>query len=126
MNTASLGQRPKLRPVVWLGNSKDNLMAFPKMARKLMGDQLRLLQYGGMPKNAKPFRGIGSGVIEIALRHDKEAYRTVAAVQMGQKIYVLHVFQKKARHGIATPQQDVELIRQRYREAQERAQYEQS
>jgi phage-related protein len=78
-----------------------------------------------MPKDAKPFKGVGSGVLEIALRYDKEAYRTVLAVQLGKKIYVLHAFQKKSRKGIETPKQDVDLIKQRYKEVQELAKNEQ-
>lgn len=83
------------------------------------------MQYGGMPKDAKPFRGIGSGVIEIAIRHDGEAYRTVVALQLGRNSYVLHAYQKKSKKGIATPKQDVDLIKQRYKEAKELAEDEQ-
>jgi phage-related protein len=63
-------------------------------------------------------------VIEIALRHDAEAYRTVLAVQLGRKIYVLHAFQKKSKKGIATPKHEVDLIKQRYKEARELATHE--
>jgi phage-related protein len=80
---------------------------------KIIGDERQLIQFGGMPKDAKPFKGIGSGVFEIALRHDAEAYRTVLAVQLGERVYVLHAFQKKSKKGIATPKQDVDLIKQR-------------
>jgi phage-related protein len=117
-------EAPVMRPLVWLGNSRRNIREFPPDARRLMGDELQLLQYGGMPKDAKPFRGIGSGVIEIALRHDGEAYRSVVALQLGRTIYVLHAFQKKSKKGIATPKQDVDLIRQRYKEAKELAGHE--
>ncbi len=78
-----------------------------------------LIQCGGMPKDAKAFKGVGSGVIKIALKYDKEAYRCVQAVQLGRTIYILHAFQKKAKKGIATPKQDVDLIKQRYKEAKE-------
>jgi len=114
-----------MRPVVWLGNSRRNIQAFPPDARRIIGGELQLMQYGGMPKDAKPFRGIGSGVIEIAIRHDGEAYRTVVALQLGRNIYVLHAFQKKSKKGIATPKQDVDLIKQRYKEAKELAEDEQ-
>src|SRR5206468_2160023 len=109
----------KMWAVVWLGNTKSNIRAFPEGAQKLIGDELQLIQFGGMPRDAKPFKGIGSGVFEIAIRHDTDAYRTVLAVQFGEKIYVLHAFQKRSRRGIATPKQDVDLIRQRYQEAKE-------
>ena len=114
-----------MRPVVWLGNSRRNIQAFPPDARRIIGGELQLMQYGGMPKDAKPFRGIGSGVIEIAIRHDGEAYRTVVALQFGRNIYVLHAYQKKSKKGIATPKQDVDLIKQRYKEAKELAEDEQ-
>lgn len=112
---------PVLRPVVWMGNSRNSLREFPKGAQKLVGDELQLVQFGGMPKDAKPFRGVGSGVLEIALRYGSDAYRVVVAVQIGRRVYVLHAFQKKSKKGIETPKRDVDLIRQRYREAQELA-----
>ena len=112
---------PVLRPLVWLGNSKKNLRDFPDGAQKLLGDELQLIQFGGMPKDAKPFKGAGSGVLEIALRYASDAYRVVLAVQIGRRIYVLNAFQKKSKKGIETPKRDVELIRKRYAEAQELA-----
>ena len=112
-------ETPVMRPLVWLGNSRRNIQAFPNGAQKLIGDELQLIQFGGMPESAKPFRGVGGGVIEIALRYGGNAYRTVVAVQIGRKIYVLHAFQKKSKRGIATPKQDVDLIRQRYALAKE-------
>ena len=69
-----------------MGNAKRNLQAFPKGAQKLIGDELQLIQFGGMPKDAKPFKGVGSGVLEIALRYVGDAYRTVLAVQLGERI----------------------------------------
>jgi phage-related protein len=114
-------ETPVLRPIVWMGNAKRNLQAFPKGAQKLIGDELQLMQFGGMPRDAKPFKGVGSGVFEIALRYEGDAYRTVLAVQLGERIYVLHAFQKKSKKGIATPKPDVDLIKQRYKEAKELA-----
>jgi phage-related protein len=114
-------ETPVLRPLVWLGNSRRNIQAFPTEAQKIIGFELQLIQFGGMPKDAKPFKGVGSGVFEIALRHATDAYRTVVAVQLGRKIYLLHAFQKKSKKGIATPKQEVDLIKQRYKEAKELA-----
>lgn len=107
-----------------MGNALRNLQAFPRGAQKLIGDELQLIQFGGMPKDAKPFKGVGSGVFEIALRFEGDAYRTVLAVQLGERIYVLHAFQKKSKKGIATPKSDVDLIKQRYKEAKELAEHE--
>ena len=60
------------------------------------------------------------------MRYDKDAYRTVVAVQLGKKLYVLHAFQKKSKRGIETPKRDVELIKQRYKEAKELASHEET
>jgi phage-related protein len=115
------GEPSVLRPVVWLEDSRRNIQAFPLGARKLVGDELQLVQFGGMPKDAKPFHGVGSGVFEIALAYETNAYRTVFAVQLGAKIFVLHAFQKKSKSGIKTPQKDIDLIKRRYKEAKELA-----
>ncbi len=112
---------PVLRPVVWLGNSKKSLRDFPDGAQKLLGDELQLIQFGGMPKDAKPFKGVGRGIFEIALRYASDAYRVVLALQIGSRIYVLNAFQKKSKKGIATRKRDVDLIKKRYTEAQELA-----
>jgi phage-related protein len=43
----------------------------------------------------------------------------LAVVRFTKAVYVLHAFQKKSKAGIATPRRDLELIRQRLREAEE-------
>ena len=106
-------------PVIWMGSSKEDIRDFPDAAQKLLGDELQLIQFGGMPKDAKPFKGVGSGVLEIALRYASDAYRVVLAMQLGKRIYVLHAFQKKSKKGIETPKRDVDLIKKLYAEAQE-------
>jgi phage-related protein len=97
------------------------LQDFPEGAQKLLVDEVQLIQFGGMPKDAKPFKGVGGGVLEIALRYASDAYRVVLAVQIGWRVYVLHAFQKKSKKGIETPKRDVDLIKKRYAEAQELA-----
>jgi len=110
-------KQPVLRLVVWMGNSKDILLGFPKVVRKLMGDELQLMQFGGIPQHAKPYKGLGSGVFEIAQPYETNAYRVVVAVQISEKIYVLHAFQKKSKQGIKTPQAEKDVIRKRYHAA---------
>ena len=50
-------ETPVLRPLVWMGNSKRNLQAFPKGAQKLIGDELQLIQFGGMPQGCQAVQG---------------------------------------------------------------------
>ena len=62
---------------------------------------------------AKPMKGFGSGVFEVALKYRADAYRTVYALQLGDRLWVLHAFQKKAKQGIKTPKKELDLIRER-------------
>lgn len=106
-----------LRPLVWMGDSRKNIRAFPQEVRASVGYALQLVQAGESPLDAKPFKGVGSGVYEIVKRYDTDTYRAVYAVKIAEKIYVLHAFQKKSKKGIKTPQTDVDLIKQRYKDA---------
>ena len=107
------------RPVVWLGDSRKRIKDFPEDVRRSVGSALYDAQKGEKPPSAKPFKGVGSGVFEIALRFDKGAYRVVYAVQLGNAVYVLHAFQKKSKRGIKTSKNDVDLINRRYQQAVE-------
>ncbi|WP_414564627.1 MULTISPECIES: type II toxin-antitoxin system RelE/ParE family toxin [unclassified Anabaena] len=110
-------QEIPLRPLVWIGDSLKNIRSFPEEVRASVGYALQLVQAGETPMDAKPLKGIGSGVYEIVKRYDTDTYRAVYAVKIGEKIYVLHAFQKKSKQGIKTPQVDIDLIKQRYKDA---------
>jgi phage-related protein len=109
-----------LRPLVWMGDSLDNIRSFAPEVRTAVGYALQLVQAGETPLSVKPFKGVASGVYEIVKRYDTDTYRAVYAVKIGEKIYILHAFQKKSKQGIKTPQSDVDLIKQRYKDAIER------
>jgi len=107
------------KPVVWIGSSRMDLKAFPKRVRSDIGQALYTAQMGETDPAAKPLKGFGSArVMEIIDRHDTNTYRAVYTVQFAGMICVLHVFQKKSKSGIATPQKEIELIRRRLAEAQ--------
>lgn len=59
-----------------------------------------------------------AGVLEIVEDYDGDTYRSVYTVNFREAVYVLHVFQKKSKHGIATPTRDLDLVRSRYRSAE--------
>jgi phage-related protein len=109
-----------LRSLVWMGDSLDNLREFPPEVRTAVGYALQLVQAGETPMSAKPFKGVASGIYEIVKRYDTDTYRAVYAVKIGERIYILHAFQKKSKQGIKTPQSDVDLIKQRYKDATDR------
>jgi phage-related protein len=111
----------KQKNLIWVGNSKKNLIAFPEEVQSDIGFALHLAQEGEKHSSAKPLTGIGSGVMEIVSDYDTNTYRAVYAVNINDTIYVLHTFQKKSKSGIATPKPDIELIKQRLKAALEHA-----
>jgi len=97
----------------WEGSSKKDFKAFPIDVQKDMGVALFVVQLGGTPDSAKPWKGLGSGVYELVEDHRGDTFRAVYTVRVGSTVHVLHAFQKKSRSGIATPQPDVKLIEKR-------------
>src|SRR5215467_12603690 len=109
------------KPIVWVGSSRRDLRTFPKQVRADIGQALYTAQQGETDPSAKPLKGFGGArVMEIIERHRTDTYRAVYTVHFAEAIYVLHVFQKKSKHGIATPKPDMDLIRRRYAEAERR------
>ena len=99
-----------------MGNSLESLSGFPEEVKREIGYALRFAQDGKTHDKTKPFKGY-SGVMEIVSSHRKETFRAVYALKIGARIYVLHAFQKKSKHGIKTPRPDLELIDARYKAA---------
>jgi phage-related protein len=100
------------KPVVWLGSSKDDLSAFPKVAKSRAGFELRALQRGERPSSTKPIPEVGRGVEEIRVNVG-EAYRVFYVARFEEAIYVLHAFQKKSQK---TAKPDLELGQTRYKQ----------
>lgn len=62
----------------------------------------------------------GAGVVEVIEDFNKDTYRCVYTVRYGDKVYVLHAFQKKSKKGIATPKPDMDLINTRLKAVKDR------
>jgi phage-related protein len=102
------------KPIEWIGSSKKDLKSVPDDVVDVFGYALHLAQTGGKHSQAKPLRGFGSaGVLEVVEDYRSNTYRAVYTVRFGNRVYVLHVFQKKSSAGIATPKPDMDLIRAR-------------
>lgn len=102
-----------LRPITWVGSSLDDLKKLPINVQREIGFSLHQIQEGKTPSNAKSLKGLGTGILEIVSDYNKNTYRAVYAVKLGDDIFVLHVFQKKSKQGIKTPKQDIDLIKSR-------------
>ena len=109
-----------VKPVFWIGSSRDDLRAMPDRVRRDIGQALYTAQQGATDPAAKPLKGFGGArVMEVVERDRSGAYRAVYTAQFGDAIYVLHVFQKKAKRGAATPKADIDLIRERLKVAEQ-------
>ncbi len=107
------------RPVSWIKAALKQFETFPEGARSICLAALTIAAEGGRSDVAKPMRGLGSGVFEIALPFRGDAFRVVYAVQLAGEIWVVHAFQKKSTQGIKTPQHEIELIQNRLKRLKE-------
>lgn len=108
------------KPVVWVGSSKEDLRKLPASVQDVFGYALFLAQTGKRHPHAKPLKGFGgASVLEVVEDYRNDTYRAVYTVKFAEAVYVLHVFQKKSKHGVETPKQELELIRDRLKRALE-------
>lgn len=103
----------------WVGSTKKDIMEFPEDVRREIGYALHVAQQGETHESAKMFKGCGSGVYEIVSDADKSTFRAVYIVNLNDKVYVIHAFQKKSKTGIETPQEQVKLIKDRIKRLKE-------
>ena len=108
------------KPLFWIGSSWSDLKDCPDEVQDFVGYALHWAQRGGKSPAAKPLQGFGgAGILEIVDDFDGNTYRAVYTVRFAGAVYALHVFQKKSRKGIATPKQDIELVKARLKRAEE-------
>lgn len=100
-----------VKPVVWLGDSRATIRAFPENVRQLAGFQLWRVQRGLEPNDWKPMPSVGLGVQEIRIHTDVE-HRVLYIAKFAEAVYVLHAFEKRTGR---TPGEDLSLATERFR-----------
>ena len=107
------------KPLEWIASSYKDLMALPSDVRRRFGYALSLAQIGDQDDAAKVLKGFGgAGVLEVVEDDAGGTYRAVYTVKFAEAMFVLHCFQKKSRRGIATPKEDMDIIRARLKVAE--------
>lgn len=101
-----------MKPLEFLGSSRDDLIAMPAGVRHDIGVELMRVQFGGQPTDFKPMPAVGSGTYEIRVRDASGAYRAMYVAKLETTVYVLHAFQKKTQR---TAKADIELAKVRYK-----------
>ena len=111
-----------MKKLLWLASAKKDLRAMPEDVQDTFGYASHQAQTGTKSDHAKPLKGFGSaGVLELVEDSGSGTFRAVYTVKFSDAVYVLHCFQKKSTHGIATPKPDMDLIRERLNAAQAHA-----
>ena len=101
------------RPVGWIKAARKAFESFPATVRDRVNAALTIAAEGGKADVAKPLKGVGPGVLEIAIRHRTDAWRVVYVTEVAGRLWVIHAFRKKSKMGIKTPKAEIDLIRSR-------------
>ena len=96
----------QLKPLLWVGSSKKDLLAMPDDVVDVFGFALHLAQTGKKHAQAKPLKGFGgASVLAVVEDHMGDTCRAVYTVKIAEAVDVLHCFQRKSKQGIETPKQ---------------------
>lgn len=108
------------RPLHFIGSSLKDLRAVPDQVQDVFGSALLDAQYGDHPEGARSFgEGIPRRVMKLVEDFDRDTYRAAYTVSFPKAVYVLHVFKKKSTQGVRTPKPDKDLVRNRFRVAEQ-------
>ena len=103
-----------MKELYWIGSSKEDLIKLPNDVKNTFGYGLYLAQLGEKYYNSKVLKGFGSAdIVELIDKDTSGTYRAIYTTKIKNAIYVLHVFQKKSKQGIATPKKDIDLVETR-------------
>lgn len=108
------------KPIRFVGSTLDDLSKFPDGVKTVIGYALHVAQIGGKHPKAKPLKGFhGAAVVEVVEDFDGNTYRAVYTVRFAGVVYALHAFEKKSKKGIETPKSDIDLVKQRLKDAEQ-------
>lgn len=102
-----------MKPVYFVGSSREDLRELSEDARETAGHQLFKVQQGKEPDDWKPMPSVGAGVNEIRVWDDSGSYRVLYVAKFEDAVYVLHVFEKRSQK---TPKGEIQFARNRYAE----------
>lgn len=103
--------------LVWEGDSLDVVRGFPKEVRKNLGEDIRRVQMGVKPKDGRPMKSVGAGVVELRQQDQNGWYRTIYLSVVQGRLHILHSFVKKSR---STPGNDLSVAENRLKEVKAR------
>ncbi len=100
------------KEIRWVGSAHEDLLAFPRDARKDAGFQLGKIQAGIEPTDWKPFDNLGAGAKELRITDASGVFRVIYVAKFAEAVYVLHCFRKTTP---STGKRDKSIAAARYR-----------
>lgn len=107
------------RPISWIVAARKDFEDFPPQAQDRILAALTIAAEDGKADIAKPLKGMGPGVLEVALPYRGDAFRVVYVIEIAGELWVVHAFKKKSTQGIKTPRHEIELAASRIRRLKE-------
>ncbi|MCY4137864.1 MAG: type II toxin-antitoxin system RelE/ParE family toxin [Rhodobacteraceae bacterium] len=101
------------RPIGWVRAARKAFAGFPPVVRDRINTALTIAAEGSKADIVKPLKGIGPGVMQVAVRYRTDAYRAVYTTEFKEELWVLHAFKKKSKKRARTPGTEIELLRAR-------------
>lgn len=86
-----------MKPVHFMGSSREDMRELPEDARETAGHQLFKVQQGKEPDDWKAIPAVGPGVQEIRIWEESGTYRVLYVAKFEEAVYVLHVFEKRSQ-----------------------------
>ena len=105
--------RDQTRSIGWVRAARKAYEAFPEAVRDRVNTALTIAAEGGKADIAKPLKGLGSGVVQIAVRYRTDTWRVVYVAELAGSLWVIHAFQKKSKTAIRTQKSDIDLVKVR-------------
>lgn len=97
-----------------MGSSLRDIRQLPPDVQDVFGRAFLDAQYGDHPVGARPFgEGVPREIMKLSDSSDREAYRAAYTI-FPEVVYVLHVFHKKSKSGVATPKADKRRVELRF------------
>jgi len=107
------------RGISWIKAAQRAFEEFPEDVRLVCLRALTIAAEGGKADAAKPLRGMGSGVFEVALPYRGDAFRLVYAVQLADEIWGGSCLPEEIEAGYQDAGPDIRLVRDRLKALKE-------
>ena len=77
-----------MKPVIWMGGSREDLRGLSDSAQDAVGFELYKVQCGFDPSDWKPMTTVGAGVREVRVRDEAGMFRLIYLATRPEGVYL--------------------------------------